>query len=118
MIRKDVNGVPAVILFLLGPSGSGKSTLASRVKRDPSLLHLEIDRFPEGDGIDREDLRLEWDAYWSRADARSLAAVLGERARAGGRAGVVVSFPSNVVLSRRQAWRRSLAADPRAGPEG
>jgi len=87
-------------LFLLGPSGVGKSTLAAWAAHDLGILHLEIDRFPDGDGIDLEGLRGEWDAFWMRADARPLAGVLASRAA--GRPGVILSFPSGVVLSSRQ----------------
>jgi hypothetical protein len=97
-------------LFLFGPSGAGKSTLAAWVATDLGYLHLEIDCFPKGDGIDLEGLRVEWDCFWVRGDARPLARVLRVRARAGGRSGVILSFPSNVVLCSQH-----IAATARAG---
>ena len=63
-------GVP--LLFLFGPSGSGKSTLAAYVREDLCFLHLEIDRFPDGDGIDLEELRPVWNVYWNELNAESL----------------------------------------------
>ena len=60
------------ILFLGGPSGSGKTTFASGFLKSQGRSHLEIDRFPEGDGIDLERLRTEWDAFGSRLDPAPL----------------------------------------------
>jgi hypothetical protein len=91
--------VATPILFLLGPSGVGKSTLAEWIRDDLTFLHIEIDRFPDGDGVDLEGLRTEWEAFWSRCDARPIAAAINDRARASGRSGAVLSFPSLVVLS-------------------
>ena len=102
MSESDVNGEPMPILFLLGPSGSGKTTLAAWARDDLGFLHLEIDRFREGDGIDLERLRAEWDAYWKGADARPLAAVLKARGLAARERGVILSFPSGVVPSSQQ----------------
>lgn len=97
MRRGEVNSGSVPILFVLGPSGSGKSTLASWVRNDLSFLHLEIDRFPEGNGIDLEHLRKEWDAFWNGADPQPLAAALNDRALDTRARGVILSFPSGVV---------------------
>ena len=86
-----------MILFLLGPSGSGKSQLASWVAADLDFLHLEIDRFPDGDGLDLEGLRAEWDHYWIGGNAGPLVTVLTERVANANRAGVILSFPGNLV---------------------
>lgn len=94
-----MNRGPMPILFLLGPSGSGKSTLAAWVRDDLGLLHLEIDRFPQGNGIDLEGLRAEWDTYWTGMDARPLAAALKDRAVVACSPGVILSFPGGVVPS-------------------
>jgi hypothetical protein len=85
-------------LFILGPSGSGKTHLAAHLGATPSYLHLEIDRFPHGDGIDIEGLRTEWDQLWCGASATPIAQVLTGRAQERRRAACVLSFPSGVVL--------------------
>jgi hypothetical protein len=46
------------ILFLLGPSESKKTQLASWVAEDLGFVHIEIDRWPEGDGIDLSPLEV------------------------------------------------------------
>ena len=89
------------ILLILGPSGAGKSTVAGWLQTDCNYLWLEIDRFGEGDGIDLAGLRAEWDAFWLRGDPSGMAAELRRRA-SGKVAGVVLSFPSNVVPAPEQ----------------
>lgn len=88
---------PSPIAFLIGPSGAGKSTLAAWVAEDLGLLHLEIDRFPHGDGIDLEGLRPAWDAFWLDSDAQPLAAAVRERTEDANADGAILSFPSGVV---------------------
>lgn len=90
---------PQPVLILLGPSGAGKSTLSAWICEDLCLLHIEVDRFPEGDGIDLADLRCQWDAFWLRAKPKALASEVRSRAQSAGRFGIVLSFPSGVVLS-------------------
>ena len=58
-------GAKRPLVFLLGPSGAGKSTLAQWLAEDVAFLHMEIDRFPNGNGIDLAGLRMEWDAFLS-----------------------------------------------------
>lgn len=99
MSEADMERRSLPLLFLLGPSGVGKSTLCAWVAQDLGFLHLEIDRFPEGDGIDLEGLRGEWNAFWLRSDGHPLAGVLMVRGHSGGHPGVLVSFPSGVVPS-------------------
>ena len=41
-------------------TGVGKSTLGQWVGEHLGFLWIEIDRWPEGDGIDLADLRTEW----------------------------------------------------------
>jgi hypothetical protein len=94
-----VDGNLMPILCLLGPSGAGKSTLARLIAERLSFLHLEIDRYPAGDGIDLEGLRTEWDAFWGATRARELAVAINARIQAAGRRGAVLSFPSGVVFS-------------------
>lgn len=61
------DGVP--ILFLLGSSGAGKSRLGQWIAEDLDFFWIEIDRWPDGDGIDLTDLRAEWDALWNTCEA-------------------------------------------------
>ena len=88
---------PCPIACLIGPSGAGKSTLAARTAADLGLVHLEIDRYPPGDGIDLEGLRQVWDAFWLENDAHPLATTLRARAADANADGVVLSLPSGVV---------------------
>jgi hypothetical protein len=59
--------------------------------------HIEIDRFPDGDGIDIEALRPEWNAFWNRCEATPLSQVLAGRASVGAYAGAILTFPSGVA---------------------
>jgi len=86
------------IVFLLGPSGAGKSTLAQWLAEDAGLLHLEIDRFPGGDGIELEGLRDEWNMLYSGGSANPLVATIRSRVTGARAAGAVLSFPSLLVL--------------------
>jgi hypothetical protein len=87
------------ILFLLGPSGVGKTQLGQWLSEDLHLLWIEIDRWPEGDGIDLAELRTEWDAFWKTCQAHPIATTLRARVLSAGANGVVVTFPSLVVFS-------------------
>jgi len=89
------------ILFLLGPSGTGKSTIARWVAEDLHFLHLEIDRYPDGDGIDLENLREEWNAFCD-GQLHPIASELRRRVHSARCSGAVVSFPSRLVLSLGQ----------------
>jgi adenylate kinase family enzyme len=86
------------IVFILGPSGAGKSTLAEQLAARLGFLFCEIDQFP-ADGIGILELRREWDEFLARAAPDNLLSELVRRARAAGKAGAVVAFPSTVVLS-------------------
>lgn len=88
----------ARILFLLGPSGCGKSSLGTWVAEDLAFLHLEIDQWPNGDGIDLASLRPQWDRFLEQGLAGPLAEELRLRAAGGGRAGTVLTFPGRLVL--------------------
>src|SRR5437867_13413303 len=95
---------------MLGPSGSGKSTLARWIKEDFDFEHIEVDRWPGGDGIDLEGLRTVWNCFWTGADAHPLAAAVNARVHAAGLRGATLSFPSGVVFTDEH-----LAAAERAG---
>ena len=53
------------VWLILGPSGAGKSGFGRWLATEQNWLQLEIDRFPEGDGIDLNNLRAEWNASMS-----------------------------------------------------
>jgi hypothetical protein len=86
------------IVFLLGPSGSGKTQLAEWVAKDLQFVHIEIDRWPEGDGIDLAGLRKEWDAFLGSGQATDLASAICTRVNGARKDGAILSFPSNFVL--------------------
>jgi len=90
------------VIFLVGPSGAGKSTLAGWLAEDDGFLHLEIDEFPNGDGIDAAGLRAEWEAFRLGGSARPLAEAISRQAAAVRHFGAVLSFPSLLVLDTRQ----------------
>lgn len=87
------------ILFVLGPSGAGKSKFGQYLNKRRHWLHLEIDRYPDGDGIDIENLRRPWDLFYKSRDPAELAVELRGRINRHSRMGCVLSFPSGVVLS-------------------
>jgi hypothetical protein len=85
------------ILFLSGPSGAGKSYFASQYLARNGWLHLEIDRHEQGDGIDLENLRSQWDDFWLRHDPTPLCQELLRRASSAPY--IVLSFASTVVFN-------------------
>jgi hypothetical protein len=89
------------VLFIAGPSGAGKSTISEWVAIDLQFLHLEIDLW-FADGIDVHGLRHEWKAFCRQLDPAPLASVLRDRVVAASCSGAVLSFPSNVILTRKQ----------------
>jgi hypothetical protein len=89
------------LIFLFGPSGAGKSSLAAAIRGGFGALYLELDRYPQ-DGIDLEELRTEWDAFWIHGEAHALASEIRRRVEAATAAGAVLSFPSGVILSDGQ----------------
>jgi adenylate kinase family enzyme len=88
-----------MIWFILGPSGVGKSDFGKYLAVKHKWLHLEIDRFPNGDGIDIHGLRQEWDQFYQRKDPRAIVAELTKRLLAEGKNDCALTFPSGVVLS-------------------
>jgi len=97
------------VLFVLGPSGSGKSTLGGWIAEDLGFLRLEMDLWGR-DGTHVHGLRKEWDAYWSGADATSLAAAIAARAEQDDRSGAVLTFPSALVPRRQHRLAAERAA--------
>jgi hypothetical protein len=88
----------APILFVLGPSGVGKSQLGTWIAEDLKYLHLEIDYYPDGDGIGIAGLRSVWDDYYARRQVRDFAAAVQRKIV--NREGAVLTFPRNLVLSQ------------------
>jgi hypothetical protein len=86
------------ILLVLGPSGVGKSTFGKYLRSNHAWLHLEIDQFPNGDGIDLLDLRAPWDRFFQNQDPTGLVDELTRRVDQHGNPGVVLTFPSRLVL--------------------
>jgi hypothetical protein len=89
------------ILFVLGPSGAGKTTLGQWLAEDLHFLRIEIDQWP-ADGIDRANLRPEWNEFWDRCQAGAIASTLRARVLNDGARGAVLTFPSRVVFSVQQ----------------
>jgi hypothetical protein len=83
---------------LLGPSGAGKSQVGQWLAEALDYLHIEIDRWPDGDGIDVAGIRKEWDAYYSKGSIIPLRSVLQSRAAQADRSGTVLTFPGRLVL--------------------
>jgi adenylate kinase family enzyme len=57
------------VWLILGPSGVGKSDFGGWLHTELNWLHLEIDR-SDGDGIDLNALRPEWDAFLKQNNAQ------------------------------------------------
>ncbi|MGB8918732.1 MAG: shikimate kinase [Candidatus Sulfotelmatobacter sp.] len=89
------------ILFVLGPSGAGKTTLGQWLAEDLHFLWIEIDQWL-ADGIDRANLRPEWNEFWDRCQAGAIASTLRARVLNDGARGAVLTFPSLVVFSVQQ----------------
>lgn len=94
--RIDLN---SLMWFILGPSGVGKSSFGQYIAHAKGWLHLEIDQFPNGDGIDTHGLREPWDLFFLKKDPSALAAELARRVESEKSQGGVASFPGGVVLS-------------------
>lgn len=87
----------ADVVLLLGLSGSGKTTLGSWLAEDLGMLHLDLDR-AEGDGIDMEGLRPQWEALVA-GQPDGFARVIHTRAASARRQGAVLTFISDMTLS-------------------
>lgn len=83
-------------LLIFGPSGVGKSTVSKWLSEDLGLLLFEGDlwREKEIDGIDANDLRVEWNAFWEGKQPSPLYKMLIKRAKGKGKNGAILSLPS------------------------
>lgn len=88
-----------MLWFILGPSGVGKSSFGEYMAQAKNWLHLEIDQFPNGDGIDIHNLREPWNRFFFNKDPSASVAELTRRITSPGRAGCVATFPGGLVLS-------------------
>ena len=97
--------MPSDLIFVLGPSGAGKSELSQALAQMLDYEFYEIDQHP-ADGIAEHKLRDEWDEFWLNGKPETLLDLLRERAQAAGKKGIVLSFPSMLIL--KGAHLRSL----------
>lgn len=84
--------------LILGPSGVGKTCFGKWLAMELNWLHVEIDRYPDGDGIDLSNLRSEWNAFYHETNAAALSQTLRRRLQQD-RMNIVLTFPGNLVLS-------------------
>jgi gluconate kinase len=107
------------IIFVLGPSGVGKSELSSALAKKLDYEFYEIDQHP-ADGIDEHKLRREWDEFWLNGRPEPFVDALRERAHAAEKKGIVLGFPSMLIL--KGAHLRGLSGKVRVvyltGTEG
>src|ERR1700682_877827 len=88
-----------MVWLILGPSGSGKSSFGQWLAAERNWLHLEIDRYREGDGIDLNNLRREWNEFYLHRNAECFGGVLRKRIEANSRSQSALTFPGDLVLS-------------------
>jgi hypothetical protein len=79
------------LLFLVGPSGVGKSMVAEALCSDLAFYHVDVDRDP----LKAHGIRDEWQEFWTGRNAGPIAEALRAIASREGRAGVLLSLPSN-----------------------
>src|SRR4030095_16670702 len=84
------------LIFILGPSGAGKSTIGQWLAEALDLLHIEVDRWPDGDGIDLTGIRTEWDLYINGSTS-PLISTLRSRVRKAAQSGAVLTFPGGFI---------------------
>ena len=85
------------ILFILGPSGAGKTTLGDQLAQH-GVLHINFDR-PDCNGVDRERLRKEWNAFLDDRNPQPLADAIRQRMQSSGAKGASITCPSGIVPS-------------------
>jgi len=100
--------IESPVLLVGGLSGAGKSTVSAWIAEDLAMLHYEID-MAGVDGIDRHNLRHEWNEFYRRCNGAPLASVLRTRSAYAGKRGVIVSFPSNAVFKHEHIGAANAA---------
>ena len=90
------------IWLILGPGGAGKTSFGKWLAAERNWSHLEIDQYPDGDGIDFHNLRAEWDEFYGHGNPKALGDAVQQRLGANPIARGVLSFPGNLVLSEDQ----------------
>jgi hypothetical protein len=85
------------VVLLLGPSGAGKTTLGDALVKNLGVLHVLFDGHPNGNGVDVEQLRVEWDALLESRNPKPLADTVRRRIEAARYSGVVISCPSGIM---------------------
>lgn len=92
--------VPPVIL-VTGPSGVGKSTISQWVAADLQFIHYEMDLW-HVNGIDVHGFRQDWNVFFHQLDPAPLSKVIRMRVAEASCSGAVLSFPSNVIFTRKR----------------
>jgi len=108
MLKQDKRTVPfgqsptmPPVIFVAGPSGAGKSTISEWLAVDLQFLHVDVDLWYVN-GLDVHGLRQEWRTFTRQLDPAPLAAVIRARIAAASCPGAVLSFPSNVIFTRKR----------------
>jgi hypothetical protein len=91
-----------IVWLVLGPSGAGKSSFGKWLADERNWLHLEVDRYPEGDGIDLLSLRAEWNEFYEHGNPKGLGEAVQQHLETNSKARGVLTFPGNLALSPDQ----------------
>ena len=86
------------VWLILGPSGAGKSSFGEWLVAERNWLHIEIDRYPDGDGIDLIGLRHEWNEFYKNRDAKCFREAVHRYCLEVNKTSSVLTFPGNLVL--------------------
>ena len=93
------NKYPEMTWFVLGPSGVGKSSFGQYLADTKNWLHIELDQFDKN-GIDKFDLRKEWNILYNSGDSAALIKELTKRAGEKEKRRCVLTFHGNVILPK------------------
>lgn len=85
------------VVFLLGPSGVGKTTLGDALASELGMLHILFDGHPQGDGVNVNGLRSEWDKLLETRNPLPLADEVRRRIETSGHSGAVISCSSGIM---------------------